>query len=200
MSRNVSYSNPKVIAYRGWTIAETPCYPCKWKVVKKGYREDNATWRYVRTVDDAMSLINRREGTNRLSRIRLSDIEKVRKQDEEARKADEELFREAAATVDRNMLENGNQKAMSKVKAVVQVEISAVVEIDSEKVMIGHGTMKAPDEQNLPFTRQQIEQWLRDEFSLSISNYQTECEYGLVNVYVDSQDVQDVEIEGCNDS
>ena len=44
-----------------YIIKETPCYPCKWKVVRLGYKEDNATYRYHRTYKEAMEQIKKFE-------------------------------------------------------------------------------------------------------------------------------------------
>ena len=55
------YSNSKIINYRGWTITETACFPCCWKIEKKGYKTDNAIWRFHKTVDDAKKTIDKLE-------------------------------------------------------------------------------------------------------------------------------------------
>jgi len=47
------------VSYQGWNIKETSCYPCRYKVSQPGYQDDNATWRYHRTINAAKVTINR---------------------------------------------------------------------------------------------------------------------------------------------
>ena len=45
-------------AHKGWTITETPCFPCAFKIHKNEGR--NETWRYCETMEAAKIEIDRR--------------------------------------------------------------------------------------------------------------------------------------------
>jgi hypothetical protein len=53
------------IGYRGWLIVDTPCYPRRYKVVHPGFRDDNATCRFHRTIEDAKRFIDREDDNAR---------------------------------------------------------------------------------------------------------------------------------------
>jgi hypothetical protein len=44
---------------RGWSIIKTPCFPSCWKIRELMHAEDNSTWRYHRTIEEAKATIDR---------------------------------------------------------------------------------------------------------------------------------------------
>lgn len=84
---------------------------------------------------------------------------------------------------------------MSKATAVVEMAVTVTVVIDGDGVLSAHGRRDAPPGANEPFDRDVIKQWLRDEFSLWINDYETENIHGYMRVCVDWQTVEDVQIE-----
>ena len=46
-----------------YRIVETHCFPNKWKIEEVGYNDDNATYRYHKTIEDAKTWIDKFGGT-----------------------------------------------------------------------------------------------------------------------------------------
>ena len=42
----------EVHIYKGWSITETPCFPCMWKIEHIDYKSDNHTWRYHSSIKE----------------------------------------------------------------------------------------------------------------------------------------------------
>lgn len=72
---------------------------------------------------------------------------------------------------------------MSRVKAVVDVIVTVEVEIDSTKRLSpAVGKRPARDGENEHFTQDQIRDWIADEFSLYIVDYEADSEHGYLRV------------------
>jgi len=84
---------------------------------------------------------------------------------------------------------------MSKATATVEIMLSVDVEIDSDGCLSPQGWRRAKPGANEPFDRDTIRQWLQDEFSLSVNDYETEDMHGYMRVQVDHQQIEDVTIE-----
>lgn len=85
---------------------------------------------------------------------------------------------------------------MSKVSAIVDVLVTVSVEIDSNRVMMG-GRNKW--RQNIPFTEEQIQEWLKKEWKFSAGNYyETDSKHGRLTAGTGHRVVKDVAVVSYN--